>query len=322
MLNSEALLTLLRRAPLLYVDAGARGDLEGDWRNFPKDCLSVLAFEPDEKAVIDWENAESGRYVERSALWSSETDVKIHIGTIGSTSSVWPPNMEYLARFARRHVDPRVTQSIAQVRARPLDTILSERQMRADFLKIDTQGAELQILQGSRHALEASILGGVVETWTVPVHQGQGLTHEVMALMQGHGFIICQIETAAAWDRKIVERDNVPHRRQIVGLDILFMRDPPTIKDRLADPVTAAKYAAIAQMYGHYDLALEAIDIAIAGGRDISLLKTLRGDILGAYVAMTNPPTPARTGILGKIRNRLFGAPAQQDLPAETKLHY
>ena len=322
MLDSNALVTLLRRAPLLYVDAGARGDLEGGWRDFPNGCLSVLAFEPDQEAVIDWENAEGGRHVERSALWSSETVVKIHIGKVGSTSSVWPPNMDYLARFARRHVDPRVTQSIAQVRARPLDSILSERGMRADFLKIDTQGAELQILQGSLQALDNSILGSVVETWTVPVHQGQGLTHEVMALMQAHGFIICQIETAAAWDRKIVERHNVPHRRQIVGLDILFMRDPLTIKDRLADPVTAAKYAAIAQMYGHYDLALEAVDIALAAEADLALLKPLREDILGAYVAMTNPPTPASTGILGKIRNRLFGASAKTDLSTETKLHY
>src|SRR5581483_2275386 len=125
MLDSKALTALLQRDPLLYVDAGARGDLEGDWRNFPKGCLSVLAFEPDQKAVIDWENTEGLRHVERAALWSRETDVNIHIGKVGSTSSVWPPDMDYLARFARRHVEPRATQSTAQVRARPLDAILA-----------------------------------------------------------------------------------------------------------------------------------------------------------------------------------------------------
>ena len=77
--------------------------------------------------------------------------------------------MDYLARFARRHVDPRATQSVARVKAKPLDQVLEQRALKADFLKIDTQGAELQILQGAPRALDGSIMGAVVETWLVTV---------------------------------------------------------------------------------------------------------------------------------------------------------
>ena len=320
MLDSQALRTLLHREPLLFVDAGARGDLEGGWRDFPAGCLSVLAFEPDEHAVIDWESVDGSRHLERAALWSCETDVNIHIGKVGSTSSVWPPNMDYLARFARRHVDPRATQSVARVRAKPLDQVLEQRGLKADFLKIDTQGAELQILQGAPRALDGTVMGAVVETWTVPVHQGQGLTQDVMSLMHSKGFIVCGFEVAAAWDRKIVEHLPVSHKRQIVGLDILFMKDPAGLQSHFASAPNAAKFAVIAQMYGHYDLAVEALDSAILqASDDRDLLQRARSDILASHAALSAPPTTGR-GLLQRIRNRL--RPAAPSPHSITKLHY
>ena len=319
MIDSEALRTLLRRDPLLYVDAGARGDLEGGWHGFPQGCLSVLAFEPDQNAEIAWDGGTDTRHLERSALWSEDTEVDIHIGKVSSTSSVWPPNIAYLERrFDRRHIDPRVTQSVAKVRARPLDLILAERSQTADFLKIDTQGSELQILQGASAALDNSLLGAIVETWTVPVHAGQGLTHDIMALMQGKGFLICQMGTAAKWDRKIVETVPVSNRRQIVGLDILFMRDPALIEARLRSPALAAKFAVIAQLYGHYDLALEALDIAAATGMEAPLLAAARQDIIAAHAALNRAHAPS---LVRRILNRLR-PPRRAEPSPETELHY
>lgn len=320
MFNSEAFRALLRRNRIVYVDAGARGDLEGDWQAFPNDCLSVLAFEPDETATIDWESIGINRAVERSALWSHEAEIDIHIGKIAATSSVWPPNIDYLTRFADAHVDPRRTQSVHKVRGRPLDAILAERGMEADFLKIDTQGAELQILQGAEDALNTTVIGAVVETWTVPIHAGQGLTHEVMELMYKKGFVLCQVETAAAWGRKIVECEEVSYRRQIVGLDLLFLRDPLSAHQKFKSPEYAAKYATIAQMYGHYDLALESLDAAIdQSDTDRDLLNRCRRDTVAAYTKLTAPIS--RPGLLRRIRNKLR-APTAISLGSPSKLHY
>jgi FkbM family methyltransferase len=320
MLDSQAIKILLQRDPLLYVDAGARGDLEGGWRDFPPGCLSVLAFEPDEKAAIDWEGSDRFRHVERSALWSSETEVEIHIGKVGSTSSVWPPDMDYLARFAQRHVEPRTTQSVSRVKAKTLDQILHAQGIRADFLKIDTQGAELQILQGASKALDTDIMGAVVETWTVPIHKGQGLTQDIMSLMYAKGFIVCGVEVAAAWDRKVTEHQDVSYKRQIVGLDILFLKDPVGLEEHLSSTTKAAKFAVIAQMYGHYDLALEALDMAMPQELDEkNLLSATRQDIVAAHALLKSPP-PSRRGLLDRIRNRMHSARPSQKLP--TKLHY
>lgn len=326
MIDSDSLQTLLRRDPILFVDAGARGDLEGGWKDIPNDCLAVLAFEPDPEAPIDWDGRKPGWHLERCALWSSQTTLDVHIGKIAATSSVWPPNASYLGRFASKHAEPRETQTTVRVAAQPLDAVAAKLGMRPDFIKIDTQGAELQILEGAEAVLANDAFGVLVETWTVPVHAGQGLSHEVMALMHERGFALFQVEVAAAWDRKVVERDDVSMRRQTVGLDLLFFRDPVDIADRFRTPSYAAKFALAAQMYGHYDLALEILDLGIAraGDTDAALLAAARRDIVTAYARWeadrAAPPRPALAARIARMLRSALGR--NRSGPDVSKLHY
>jgi hypothetical protein len=163
-------------------------------------------------------------------------------------------------------------------------------------------------------------MGAVVETWTVPVHRGQGLTQDVMALMHAKGVVVCDFEVAAAWDRKVVENVPVSHKRQIVGLDILFMKDPADMAKQFVSATRAAKFAVIAQMYGHYDLAVEALDSAILqASDDRALLQQARSDLLAAHAALHATHATGR-GFLGRIRNRL--RPAAPSPSSTTKLHY
>lgn len=318
--------TLVADDPLLYVDAGARGDLEGGWRDYPKDCLAVLAFEPDPEAIVDWEHNLQNRYLERSALWSAETALDVHMGKVPSTSSVWPPNMAYLARFADRHVDPRITQAKVRVPAQPLDAVVARRGLRPDFLKIDTQGAELQILEGADQVLEKSAFGAVVETWTVPIHKGQGLTHEIMSLMYSKGFSVFQAQVAAAWSRNIDGVDKLATQRQTVGLDLLFFKDPQEISERFVSSAYTAKFASVAQMYGHYDLALEVLNLGLAHTKEedasvvASLCELIRRQ--GAKTERSSGPRSARSRI-GQIFKRLTRALSNDERKQEvTKLHY
>lgn len=326
MIESGALRTLLRRDPILFVDAGARGNLEGGWLDIPDECLSVLAFEPDPDARVDWDETTPQRHLERCALWSSEGIADIHVAKVASTSSIWPPNMDYLARFACKHVDPRETQRIISVAARPLDEVVERRAVRPDFLKIDTQGAELQILEGAGRVLDEMAFGALVETWTVPVHMGQGLSHEVLGLMHAHGFSLFQVEVAAAWDRKIVESENVSVRRQVVGLDLLFFRDPLSMVGRFGSATYAAKSAVVAQMYGHYDLAIEVLDLGIEAneGEDGELLRSVRSDMVSACAPRhESNRSPQRPSLRGRWLRILRSALSRGETgPAESKLHY
>jgi FkbM family methyltransferase len=57
------------------------------------------------------------------------------------------------------------------------------------FLKIDTQGFTMKVLQGGKHTLEA-IQGLQVEMSLVPLYEGEPLVGEIVSFLQSRGFTL------------------------------------------------------------------------------------------------------------------------------------
>jgi FkbM family methyltransferase len=240
----------------------------------------VVAFEPD-AAEAERMNRSAPPGVEfvPAALWSREGTVDLHVAAVPSTSSVHAPNAPLLKRYEVIHSAPRATREVVTVPATTLDRVLDERGLRCDFLKVDVQGAEFEVLRGASLSLD-ELLGAVVETWTVEVHAGQRLTGAVLEKLAAHGLDVFDINVAAAWYRRGAAAQGLEGRRQVTGLDVLALRDPPP-----ADPVRRAKAAAIADAYGFTDVAA-----AFLAGDDT--LVQLRSALA----------PPARSGLLGRLR--------------------
>jgi hypothetical protein len=66
-----------------------------------------------------------------------------------------------------------------------LDEIVNEDQY--DFIKIDTQGAELDILKGGLKTLERAKLV-LLETSVIPYNKDAPLQRDVISFMRDHGF--------------------------------------------------------------------------------------------------------------------------------------
>jgi FkbM family methyltransferase len=276
---SDAFKSIVAGQPLVYVDAGARGGLQGPWAEISDERLHVVAFEPDPegaRALRDRPNFE----VVESALWSHPGMIDIHLARIPGTSSVHPPNWALLKRFPPQHYEPRTTLRAISVACDTLDAALMKIGRRADFIKIDTQGSEFEILSGAVKALEESAFGVIAESWTVEVHKGQHMTGEILSFMNQRGFELFDINVGAAWHRRGASKLKKLNKRQIVGLDLLFFREPASIPLRFADPVVAAKAAAIAELYGFPDLALEIIELSDPNGTQVNSITTLRQLIL------------------------------------------
>ena len=288
-LFSDAFRRVIANDKLVYVDAGARGGPEGPWADVENDRMHVVAFEPDPDGARDLQGRE-GMSVVPAALWSGEGTISVHIAKVAGTSSVHPPNWELLKRYPPRHYEPRTTVKTIQVPCMTLDMALADLSLQPDFLKIDTQGAEFEILTGATKALQESVFGVVVETWTTQVHKRQHLTGEVMMLMNRLGFGLFDFNVGAAWHRSGVDRVAHPSKREIVGLDLLFLREPTAVRDRFSNGAKAAKAAAIADLYGVPDIALEILDMALPkSAAEADLLSCLRRSVLedtGAKAAL------------------------------------
>jgi len=298
--------------PLTYLDAGARGGLQGPWRVADDGRLRVVSFEPDAAGAGDLRPGER-HVVIAKGLWNRECEVDLHLAETMSTSSVHPPNWELLARFRRQHADPRRTVRKERIRCTTVDRVAAELGTGFDFMKIDTQGAEYEILEGAKEQLQRDVFAVLCETWTQPVHAGQRLTHEVWALLEEMGFEVVQTSIAAAWQHRVVDAHAVSGRAHLVGLDLLAFRKPA--QWQRMTPERALKWAAIAELYGYPDIALDLLAAAVAGSdRDAAALDYFRK----AITSGGESSEPAQQTLMARIR-RIFRRPAGTK---EVKLHY
>ena len=79
-------------------------------------------------------------------------------------------------------------------------------------------------------------------------------------------------------------------RRQVVGLDLLFLKEPALDPARFARPAVAAKAAAIAELYGVPELALGLLELCVPPtAQEGRLVDELRA-------ALMSPASPGNAG--------------------------
>jgi FkbM family methyltransferase len=302
---SNAFAEAIAADPVLLVDVGARGGVEEPWRSLPPELLNLVGFEPD-RAECDRLNAAAhpGHTFLPFALWDCERDVDVHVAEVPTCSSVHPPNAELLAGYRREHAAPRETREKVTYPATTLDQAMSERGLTCDVLKVDTQGSEGEILRGGAETIARDVLCAVVETWTVPVHAGQALTGDVLRFMANAGLELFDTSVAAAWRRPLPEGVELDGKRQVTGLDLLFLRTTLPV----GDETRLLKLAAIADVFGFPDLALQ-----LLGTGDSPAVAALRAAVIAGG---RTEPRPGRS-----VADRLLRRPAPVPEPDFAPLH-
>lgn len=300
--------------PLAYVDVGARGSLDRPWSLMPSRSLLVVGFEPDEAECKRLnQEAAIGRCYIPAAIWSKAGQVPFHLAKIRTCSSVYPPNTNLLSPFDQQHTDCRQTDKIISFPAITLDAALAEQKISCDFLKIDTQGAEYDILEGGELSLQRDVLAVLVETWSFEVHQGQKFTSDVMSLMRANGFNLFDVGIAAAWKRKTASKYKVEGKRQVIGFDLLFLKNVDQLVTQSLPISKFTKLSAIAEIFGFPDYALEVLDSCRGPAETTSMVDEARKII----IQNSNRRSSLSQRIIRKL-GRLTGAKVE-DYPS---LHY
>jgi FkbM family methyltransferase len=235
-----------------YIDVGARGDIAEPWNLFSERALRVIGFEPDPEEAKELELAFPGRKYYHHALWSECTTRKLYLNRWRSTSSMYPPHPGNTG-YEEKHWRGRVPEEILEIPCVTLDSIL-EAQDAPDFVKIDTQGAELEILKGSEKVLRENAPLVLAETWCAEVYQGAPPTHEVMAYMYGLGYQVFDLNLAAAWKHANAEGIAAGGKAKTVGFDLLFVKRPDAM-GRMTES-QAVKLIGLCELYGFRDYSL------------------------------------------------------------------
>ena len=150
----EIIRTLLKSEKLIALDVGAQGGFNSDIF-FPKkynDFFEPILVEPIKSEA---EKLNENKFVIQNALWSSKIRKKINIldNRLGS-SSMFEPDID---KFEMHDIEDnelnnfKVTRTV-EVDCDTIDNSLKKLKFEnLDYLKIDTQGSELEILKGIGH---------------------------------------------------------------------------------------------------------------------------------------------------------------------------
>jgi FkbM family methyltransferase len=294
--RSQLFRRIAQRSPLVLIDAGARGGVAERWAQL-QGTTRAIGFEPDEGECRRLnETSEDDQLFLPLALFDRKGTLRLQITRNPACSSILEPNHELVGRFLEAE-DFEITASI-EVPCDSLDGVLRTTDVKdVDFLKLDTQGSELRILEGAENVLSDFCVFGVeVEVEFSPLYRGQPLFAEVDGFLRERGFTLFDIEWPLGRKfRRTVPGDSTTNLRgQGLWTCGLYFRDLVSEKGGGLEKLTlekAAKTIAIAELHGFNDFALELLDLYLS--REI-ISSSFHGDVRGMLLTRRTSVSPER----------------------------
>lgn len=198
-LTGNGVINFKNKGIINFIDVGSLGRLPEPWQSKAKYIKILLSFEP---------LAESGKrknvIISSDALWSKNCKRPFYIykGLKSTGSSLFEQNFEYVNQNfdTLKNRGPRYLSETwrkrsellrpTEINCKTLDSVLKELALpfSFDFLKIDAQGAEYEILRGAENFLSGSCIGLHLELFNIPLYKGIKLLPEVADYLNGFGF--------------------------------------------------------------------------------------------------------------------------------------
>lgn len=240
----------LRRNPVVVCDVGARGDAPSELESlFP--YIIYYGFDADELECARL-NAESHRYAAMRIfpkyVGGTTGVTAFHLYADRARSSVYSVSESHVGAFGDSE-QFRLDKTV-EVDSTTLDEITASESLRKpDFLKLDTQGSELAILQNAHAVLESANLVEAEVAFT-PIYTGRPLFHDVARFLTDEGYELLYLSRHFS-QRKQFYRG--PARGQPIWGDALFGRRANELRG--ASNASLVTYALLLINYGHIDLA-------------------------------------------------------------------
>ncbi len=207
--------------PLGFVDIGARGGVHSLVEPIAP-YVSVLGFEPDNAAcaAVNAIDAEpwATMHCLPVALSHRAGKATLYHCAASTNDSLRPINQKFVDRYNMTNFAP---AGMEEVQTETLDRVLADFPSQGEFLKLDTQGTEYEILQGAHNTLNRRTAAIYCEVEFAQIYQDQKLFSDVESLVRDYGFSFLGFDNMSF-------RSRTPWkgRERLLHADALFIKDP------------------------------------------------------------------------------------------------
>jgi FkbM family methyltransferase len=251
--------------PTAIVDVGAN-PIDGDppyKAMLAAGLCEVTGFEPQAAALARLEQKKGPRERYLPYAIADGTARTLHVCELEGMTSLLVPDPAHLALFNLFPIWGQVKERIP-VATRKLDDIAEIAHL--DFLKMDVQGAEREVLAHGRGKLKQTV-AVQTEVSFVPLYQGQPSFGDMDLALRELGFLPHCVTGTKIWPLAPMVVGTEPNRgiRQLLETDMVYVRDFSKPENMSAEQW---KHLALVahHCYGSYDLALKAITTLMALG--------------------------------------------------------
>ncbi|MDA9886378.1 FkbM family methyltransferase [Flavobacteriaceae bacterium] len=228
---------------LKFIDVGAAEDIHPRWKRVIK-FTNYIGFEPDKRSsdlLNENKNCKSYK-IYPFALWSKKQKLNINFTQEPRVSSYYYPNSEFLNRYKNAERFKILKQ--LEVDSIDLDSLeIAE----IDFIKIDIQGGELEVINGAKESLKGC-LGLELEVEFLDLYKGQPLFGDLKRKLLDYGLEFIDFINLCRW-----ERDRFNGFGHCVFGDAIFLKSPEFIFSENNQDLIS-RYLAILLLYKRFDL--------------------------------------------------------------------
>jgi FkbM family methyltransferase len=215
--------------------------------------IKYFGFEPDVRSNDNLNNIVEtflDYKIFPTALSETKKNSEFYLCKKPEVSSLYKPNTLFLKNFSDK-------ERFSVINKQTLKTVSldSYNIKNNDFVKIDVQGSELNILKGANKTLEKTF-GLELEIEFLELYKDQPLFGEVCKKLAEKGFQFIDFVNLVRWERKEYNSFG-----QCVFGDALFLKTPEVLDIKNMDKSKICTYLAILIIYKRYDLVDSALDM-------------------------------------------------------------
>ena len=232
------------------LDIGAAGDINKR-RSIIKDKISIFLVEPHPESANELKQ-KVVKVIERFLYEEEGNNIKFYQTKKKTNSGFLKPNLVHLKKFPdleRYNIEETVDVSTST-----LDNEIKKMNVKnLDFVKIDTEGSELNILKGSKNTLK-NVLGLEIECNFFHLREDSPLFEDIRNYLKNYGIIFVDFLNIIRWEMN--------NYKSLIGqpqfADVLFLKDPSIVlsnfKNNLINENTLLNYLIVLTIYYRSDM--------------------------------------------------------------------